>query len=242
MLSRAQVAELLNQTQHRADVPIPRSPWIGYQRWQDTCFAHWRVTPAALRSAVPPQLELDTFEASAWVTITPLRIPESRPRRMPFSVPCAEVNFRTYVRYGGIPGIYFFSLDCNSILSVLGAHTFYALPYLHADIAFVHDETYAYSCTRENGDANLYARFTPDLRADTAEDRLWQWLTQRFCLYTVRFGRVWRGVIHHLPWHLVRAQADISATGFGFGVSTRPPDFAHIGDPQDVLIWPPLLA
>jgi hypothetical protein len=242
MLSPTHVAELLKQTQHRADVPIPRSPWLGYQRWQDTCFAHWRVNLAGLRSAVPAQLELDTHDSCAWVTITPLRIPESRPRGTPISVPCAEVNFRTYVRYRGIPGIYFFSLDCNSILSVIGARTLYALPYLHADIAFVHDETYAFSCTRESGDATLYARFTPDPRAGTAEDPLSQWLTQRFCLYTVRFGRVWRGTIHHLPWHLQCAQADMSATGFGFGVSSRAPDFAHIGDPQDVLIWPPLPA
>jgi uncharacterized protein YqjF (DUF2071 family) len=242
MLPRAQVTAMLAQKEHRANVPIPNSPWIGYQLWQDTCFAHWRVAASSLRTAVPAELELDLFESSAWVSVTPLRIPESRPRSMPVSVPCLELNFRTYVRYRDIPGIYFFSLDCNSVLSVVGARTFYALPYVIADIAFLHDETYAYSCTRESGDANLYARFTPAPQARTGDDPLSQWLTQRFCLYSLRFARVWRGTIHHLPWQLQCAHAEISATGFGFGVSTRPPDFAHIGDPQDVLIWPPLLA
>src|SRR5579884_3170631 len=117
---------LLAVTAHRT-APLPRSPWAGYQRWEDTCFLHWRCNLAELRRAVPAPLDIDLIDGSPWVTITPLRIPRSRPRFLPVNIPCRELNFRTYVLYREVPGIYFFSLDCDSITSVLGARALYSL-------------------------------------------------------------------------------------------------------------------
>ena len=64
-------------------------------------------------------------------------------------------------------------------------------------------------------------------------------LTERYCLYTVADGRVYRAEIHHPPWPLQRASADI-------GLNTMPPEglelegapLLHFAARQDVLVWP----
>jgi len=56
-------------------------------------------------------------------------------------VPLPELNLRTYVTYDGKPGVYFFSLDADGIVGVVGARLFHHLPYYYANI----------SLTEENG-------------------------------------------------------------------------------------------
>src|SRR5260370_3791656 len=51
---------------------------------------------------------------------------------LPFLHRFCELNVRTYVRYRGMPGVYFFSLDAASLPAVLGARATYKLPYYHA--------------------------------------------------------------------------------------------------------------
>ena len=43
-----------------------------------------------------------------------------------------ELNVRTYVHLNGVPGVWFFSLDTNSMLAVLGARVAFHLPYFGA--------------------------------------------------------------------------------------------------------------
>jgi uncharacterized protein YqjF (DUF2071 family) len=64
-------------------------------------------------------------------------------------------------------------------------------------------------------------------------------LTERYCLYAVADGRVYRAEVHHPPWPLQRASADI-------GLNTMPPEglelegapLLHFAARQDVLVWP----
>jgi uncharacterized protein YqjF (DUF2071 family) len=218
VLTKAAISELLAATDFRAHVPIPPSPWVGYQRWEDTCFLHWRVEPEQLRAILPTPLQPDIIDGSAWITITPLRIPESRPRNTPLSLPCREVNFRTYVSCNGVPGIWFFSLDCNSLLSVVGARALYSLPYMLARIDWRKDGTAHYWSHRRGTGVQMSANFHPQ---SEATDEVSQSLVQRYCLYALRHGKVKRGVIHHLPWQPVNAQADATITGYGFGTGDR---------------------
>jgi uncharacterized protein YqjF (DUF2071 family) len=63
-------------------------------------------------------------------------------------------------------------------------------------------------------------------------------LAERYCLYTHDEGRLWRAEIHHPPWPLQGARAEIE-------LNTMPPDGLEVGgEPhlmyagvQDVLIW-----
>jgi uncharacterized protein len=72
-----------------------------------------------------------------------------------------------------------------------------------------------------------------------AEGTLEYFLAERYCLYAVSRGSLSRAEIHHRPWPLQRARAEI----FRNSIPPRPLDVA--GEPhlmfagrQDVLIWP----
>ena len=101
--------------------PVPDEPWILKQAWNDLLFAHWPVARDRLRELVPPFVDLDLFDGEAWLTLTPFRLSDLRPRgipALPWISAFDEINVRTYVTRGGKPGIYFFSLDANSTLAV----------------------------------------------------------------------------------------------------------------------------
>jgi len=51
------------------------------------------------------------------------------------------------------------------------------------------------------------------------------WLTERYCFYTIRRGRTWRTEVHHPPWPLQPAYADIDAP------------LLHFSRAQDVVAW-----
>ena len=67
------------------------------------------------------------------------------------------------------------------------------------------------------------------------------WLTERYCLYTVSQGHVYRAEIHHLPWPLQDARAHIeintmaSASGISLPATTP---LMHFAKRLDVLVWP----
>jgi uncharacterized protein YqjF (DUF2071 family) len=67
-------------------------------------------------------------------------------------------------------------------------------------------------------------------------------VAERYCLYAVRGGRVWRGNIHHLPWPLQLGHAEIDmnsvAESHGIQLPQRTP-LLHFAREIDVLIWPP---
>src|SRR5205823_4815092 len=126
--------QILQRQEHRP-WPLPRSPWIMRQTWNDLLFAHWSLPAEALRPLVPPELSLDLFEGKAWVAVTPFHMTDVAFRAMP-PVPVLsafpELNVRTYVTYMGKPGVFFFSLDAFNPPAVWGARLLYHLPYFYA--------------------------------------------------------------------------------------------------------------
>ena len=114
-------------------------PWVMFMRWLDLAFLHWPVDRRKLRPLIPPQLELETFEGTAWLGVVPFVMTATRPRLAP-PVPGLStfpgLNVRTYVSHGKgdarRPGIWFFSLDAASTLAVHGARATYHLPYYRA--------------------------------------------------------------------------------------------------------------
>jgi uncharacterized protein YqjF (DUF2071 family) len=109
----------------------PDSMPIGRQTWGKLLFMHWRIPVERLRSVVPAELEIDTYEGEAWIAVVPFTIWGMRASFLP-PVPglseMHELNVRTYVHYKGVPGVLFLSLDATSTLAVLGARTFFLLP------------------------------------------------------------------------------------------------------------------
>src|SRR5699024_11482038 len=84
----------------------------------------WPVPEDALRKYIPQKLEIDTFNGEAWIGILAFKVSDIRMRglpRIPFYNTLLEVNVRTYVKYKGGGGAYFFGLDANKLPVVLGA-------------------------------------------------------------------------------------------------------------------------
>ena len=106
-----------------------------FMRWHDLLFLHWRVDPALLRPHVPPSLELDTFDGSAWLGVVPFWMSGIRARLTP-PIPglsrFPELNVRTYVTAEGKPGVWFFSLDAANKVAVRAARWTFHLNYLDA--------------------------------------------------------------------------------------------------------------
>jgi len=44
------------------------------QDWRNVTFLHWRVDPGVVRGLIPPQLEPDVFDGSAWIGLVPFLI------------------------------------------------------------------------------------------------------------------------------------------------------------------------
>jgi uncharacterized protein YqjF (DUF2071 family) len=188
------------------------SSWQMRQRWNDLLFEHWPVEPGALRRLIPASLQLEEFDGTPWVAVTPFWIsgmgmgPVPMP---PFSMP--ELNVRTYVTEGSKPGVWFLSLDAASGLAVMGAHALYRLPYVHARMkTWREGELVRYQSARDDGTSfeASYQATGPAVRPDPGSFD--HWCVERYCLYTGGPGRsLWRADIEHEPWALAPATLTI---------------------------------
>ena len=122
---------VLEEVAHRP-WPVPDGPWAQAQSWIDLAFLHWRIDERELARLVPASVELETYDGSAWLGITPFLLSGLRLRGLP-PLPRVsrfeELNVRTYVTRDGKPGIWFFSLEAASRAAVEGAKRLYRLPY-----------------------------------------------------------------------------------------------------------------
>ncbi len=234
----------LDSVSHRP-WPLPGGLWVMAQAWHDLLFAHWPVEAEFLRALVPAQLPLDTFDGRSWVGVVPFNMSGIHARNLP---PIAglsrfpELNVRTYVTLDGKPGVYFFSLDAASLSAVWMARTFFRLPYFHARMAVDTDrDCISYDSRRREIKAEFRGHYRPAsdiLRSERGS--LEQWLTERYCLYTVHAGGIFRAEIHHQPWPLQKAEAEIEinnvAAAAGISLPSSSP-LLHFARKLEVLIW-----
>lgn len=54
-----------------------------FQGWKFVTFLHWCYPPAQIRPLVPPGLDLDTFDGSAWIGLVPFVVTRLRPPLVP---------------------------------------------------------------------------------------------------------------------------------------------------------------
>ncbi|MDQ2631393.1 MAG: DUF2071 domain-containing protein [Actinomycetota bacterium] len=240
---------VLSDTRHRP-WPMPETTWLMGQTWIDLLFAHWRVPEEELRRVVPAQLPIDTYEGSAYLGITPfcvrgLRLRGTLPAPILSTFP--ELNVRTYVSVDGQPGIYFLSLDADSHAAVAAARRSYRLPYFRSQMEIDRDGEggIGYDLIRTSDDgppAYFKARYGSEGEELPIRDgSLERWLTERYCLYTLDEGeRIRRGDIHHPPWPLHDAWAEIETNTMAmpFGIELDGEPLLHFSPRQDVVIWP----
>lgn len=227
----------------------PEGQPLMHQSWGKLLFLHWRIDAAQLRPLIPKGLEIDTFDGSAWIAVTPFTMWDIR--ALPVFLPplpgfstMHELNVRTYVHLDRVPGVWFLSLDCNSAAAVLAARTFYFLPYYNADIQLSEeDQTIDYSLVRtDEPPAELRAVWTiGETIPFSHPGSLEFFLTERYCLYSERAGELYRARIYHEPWPLQLATLSsfLSTMIESHGLQTPKGDpLLHYADEIKVDIWP----
>jgi hypothetical protein len=225
------------------------------QRWNDLLFAHWPVSASQMGPLLPEGLQVDTFNGSAWLGVVPFWMDRIKVRGIP-PIPGArsfpELNLRTYVRdqHTGTPGVYFFSLDASNLLAVAAARTFYHLPYHWAEMRLDErsEREFSFYSRRRLSSSPVvfkahYRGLGPTRRlAESRSGSLEYFLTERYCLFTVNHaGQPIRANIHHVPWPLEDAEAEIERndlpSAIGVTLPNREP-VLHYSRRLAVYIWP----
>lgn len=251
-------SDTLKHFDHRP-FALEQTPWVINQSWSNLLFAHWAVPKEAIRALVPSQLELDLFDGQAYIAVVPFEMREVSPRLIP-SMPWLsfflELNVRTYVKYKGKPGVYFFSLDAGNPVAVWIACNFYHLPYFNAAMQCkknitVCAEQFTYKSSRQlpskssdsvnNNSVQLDVTYGPTGPVYNSQPGSRDhFLTERYCLFTVFGGTVYRGDIHHKPWPLQPAQAQwrVNTMTAPLALELKGEPLLHFVENIDTVEWP----
>jgi len=179
------------------------------QKWRDVVFVHWPVAPEPLVDMLPAGLSVDTFEGQAWLTLTPLRVEGSRPPLVPPLRGVSnfvENNVRSYVvGPDGRDGLWFFTLETNSLSTVVAANVALGVPYRWASAAFGRQGArVSYRTRRRLADPAPHQSVTvePHEPGDLADVDLAFWLTGRWRAWSATGGRLVAVPVEHEPWPL----------------------------------------
>jgi hypothetical protein len=225
------------------------------QRWNDLLLAHWPVSAPKMEALLPQWLEPDTFQATAWLGAVPFWLDRIKIRGVP-TIPgmrsFPDLNLRTYVRDRdtGTPGIFFFSVDSSNALAVAAARVVYRLPYHLAEMRLEprSEREFAFYSRRRFQRENVIfkvryrglgpSRKTAEIQAGTLE----YFVTERPYLFsTNRAGQPIRANLHHVPWPLEEAEAEIERNDLAASIGLELPNMEpvlHYSRRLAVYIWP----
>lgn len=241
---------LLEHIQHRP-YPAPAHSWVMEQRWFDLLFMHWPVDVNALRELIPRAYDIDTFDKTAWVGVVPFAMSNIHFKSLP-PVPWLssflELNVRTYVKYKGKSGVYFFSLDAANVVAVEVARFWYLLPYFYARMSKrVEGDLIHYKSDRmdRRGKVGSFdATYRPvGQPVMSTHGSLEAWLTERYCLFTnKRNGDPLIGEIHHVQWPLQSAECEIRVNTMaevaGVKLPSNTAPLLHFARELETIEWP----
>ena len=219
------------------------------QQWRWMTFLHWRYTVAQLRPLVPDELDIDTFDGSAWVGLLPfqmhVRLPGLPP--VPWASNFPETNLRTYVidRHGR-RGIWFFSLDADRLGAVAMAQAGLRLPYRWARMRVSReDDSVRYSSRRHGPGTQAKNRvriFLLDRIPDAEVSELELFLTARWRLYNRIGERLIDVPAEHPMWSLRHAVLDTCESELFAAEGVPPPQgepLVHFSEGVEVKIGRP---
>jgi uncharacterized protein len=234
---------------HYMECPYPNSPKVTpvmLQGWDEICFFHWSCNPEFLQRRLPPQLQIDTYDGKAWISLTPFLLTGLRPPLIPrvLGLSFPETNLRTYVIGPEGPAIWFFSLDVSRFLAMAGARTTYGLPYFWADMRVRIDSKDNFYFSNRGGRVQTRIRIQKKSPV-TEQSALDIFLTARYRLYSTLRGRLITAAVQHAPWRLnhiriLQFEENIRAA---MGVEWPSADFlAHHSDGVETKIGVPRYA
>jgi uncharacterized protein YqjF (DUF2071 family) len=234
---------------------LPPGRWQRSQRWNDLLLAHWPVPASSLAPLVPAELQVDTFQGTAWLGVMPFWIDRIKVRGVP-PLPGTggfpDLGLLTYVReeQTGAQGVYCLSLDASNLLAVAAGRAFFHLPYHWADMRMEQRgerEFSFYSRRRFTARPVVFrARYRglgPTVKL--AENRLGTleyFLMERDCLFTSnREGQPIRANLRQVSSPLEEAEAEIErndlASALGIELPGQDP-VLHYSRRLAVYVWP----
>jgi hypothetical protein len=185
--------------------------------WRDVLFASYPVEPSVVDPHLPDRLSVDTFDGDAYLSVVPFVIADIRPRGLPAAVGLTtpELNLRTYVEHDGAAGVYFFNLDADDVLGVVGARLFNQLPYYLADMEFDRGPPLRFESRRRTPGARpcrFSGTYEPDGDPFQPEPgSVEHFLTERYRYFTEgQDGSIRYADIEHEPWTLQSATWDVA--------------------------------
>lgn len=217
-----------------------------HHRWERLLFLHWRIPPARIQATLPAGLTVDTFAGEAYLGIVPFFMRRVRlvgTPHLPWFSGFQELNVRTYVFDAhGVPGVWFYSLDCNRLLAVLGARALTGLRYFHAQMSATAGEFIEYDCRRRNTTRRARYRYRGLGAAREAEPlSLEAFLLERYYLFATRGRSLIRAQVAHERYRFREAEVTESSTVpaelDGFRELSEPPAHQCYVDGFDVQIF-----
>jgi uncharacterized protein YqjF (DUF2071 family) len=237
------LSQLLRITGHRP-YPLPSGPWTFYQEWNQSLFLHYKVPAAVIQPLIPGEVNLDTFEGQAWVSLVAFTMQNIRPAWLPpVSVVSDfhEINLRTYVVRDDRPGVYFLSMEASKKLSVWISKALSGLPYENAAMhRNRQNDVHRYASKHARKDFFLDTAYTIDTIAyqKTALDI---WLTERYGLYLDKGSALYRFDVHHKEWPVNKVNIQQLKLQYKVGelvITGSDPYLAHYSAGVQVFSWP----
>jgi uncharacterized protein len=142
---------------------------------------------------------------------------------------------------GGVPGVWFISLDASSPFFAAAGRALYGLPYSVARMTTVRhgDRRHYLSSRRTAAFAASYEPSGPVQRAENGS--LEHFLVERYRLFSQRRGRLVSAVVAHEPWPLQPAAARIDVNEMAPpGLRFRGEPLVHFVEAVDARISVPL--
>lgn len=204
--------------------PAGRVPYAVFtQGWTRLTYLHWRYDPAELAPLLPPGVQPDVIDGSAWVGLIPFamrRVTVLGTPPLPHLSSFLETNVRTYtVGPDGTRGVFFLTLEADRLMPVLAARASYRLPYSWARMSLSdRDGQLTYTSRRrwpraDGAVSRVSVRVGEPVEATPLDDAL----TARWALHSTWWrGRPVLARVEHDPWQLHAAELlDIDASLVG---------------------------
>lgn len=240
-MNKATKDHLFQSVSHRP-WPIPTRSWSYYQEWNHALFLHWKVEPGLLEPFIPKELELNTFEGDAWISLVAFTMEKIRPKNLPAFPPISdfhEINIRTYVTHNHKPGVYFLNIEAQKLVSAKLSKLLSGLPYEKAQMERSQNRelrNYSSELRKKGFGFTAKYRVSDQLVPKTDLDL---WLTERYCLYLDRGHETYIYEIHHLPWELRKVELKTVQTNYRIGEIdlNNKPDRIHYSPGVKVIAW-----